>query len=1075
MKKPARKQSPAAPEPAKSEAQNRGSLLPSHVRLQVCFFLSGAAGLIDQVVWTKSLGQLFGYSAYAVATVLGVFMGGLALGSALFSRWRPWKATGVALYAWLESGIAATALLSLPGIALVRQIYFAVDWHLGGSPILLLALRFAGVAIVLALPTILMGGTFPVLLSGLACEANERGIRVGRFYAINTAGAVAGALAAGFVLIPWMGLRATLGFAVLLNVIAGFVAYRLAQRSQPVAEEASANAADAPGAASGNHERLYLFCFAGVGATAIAYELSWTRMLATPLGSSTYAFSLMLATFLSGLAIGSAIFENWFRKRRQSTANLFALTQLAIAAAVLVSLWMFREIPEILLQLLRSFGGNFSSLVFAQALACAIALLPTAILFGFNFPAVLALLSKATAGSSAAGFSSGIGRGIAANTAGAILAALAGGFLLLPLIGSFRLAALAGCVNVILGVILLFVASRRAAVPLAVSALMLGAFAWTAWSPAFFSQATAAFGVVVYGDFHNSTLTAREMADTEDVLFFKDGINSTIAVTRAENYVALKTNGKVDASNLDESTQLLLGDLGAVFSRNPRKVLVIGFGGGMTVSAVARFPEVERIDCVEIEPGVIAAARHLKRLHRGVEGDGRLHIYFDDARNFLQTSHEKYDLIISEPSNPWIAGIASLYTGEFFGVVRSHLAPGGNFVQWIQAYGLTPDDFAMILGGIAGQFPDLSLWKSAGRDFLVLARTSTEPLSFERSRALWSNEPLRKDFEALSLSSPEGWPAFFRLGGKDIRAFASGARSNTDDRTILEYSVPRTLKQESLTARLDEVIDRFETRILPEDLPQADLGPALLGSLETSLEIFPHRAKRFLEPLVKFPSLDVQTRQKVQVLADRDLIADKEFATAIEGLKRDSIQLDNRFNAQYWLAIAQRGAGLRSEALATLDDVLARESNHRLALEAKVAVSSERKEWQSAIEAQLRLAALRPDLASAQCELGDLYLRAGDRAAAGAPFRRGLDLDPYTFLCHRDLGELDRVAGQAADAINELRWVVKYFPEADAKTYVSLALAYQTAGKRAEAQAALDKGKRIFPRDQLLQRFSLRN
>src|SRR6266404_1454601 len=564
MKKPARKSVTAPRQVSKIPSENSAAPDSALLRLQLCFFLSGAAGLIDQVVWTKALGQLFGYSAYAVATVLAVFMGGLALGSVIFAQWRPRNKSGIALYSWMEFAIAASALLSLPGIALVKQLYLASYPHRGGSAATLLALRFFGSAMVLALPTVLMGGTLPVLLGGVAREVKQLGIRAGRFYAVNTAGGVAGTIAAGFFLIPRMGLRLTLITAVILNVIAGLLAQRIAQPIAVASEDVRAKRAKVQSSA------LYLVCFAAVGATAIAYELSWTRLLATPLGSSTYAFSLMLAVFLLGIAIGSALFEKWFRKKHEASAGVFAVTQFAIAAALLFSLWMYREIPDVLLFLLRKFDENFTSLVAAQAVTCALALLPSTMLFGFNFPAVLALVSGSSRLSTEKGrsLSSSVGRAAAANTSGAILAAIAGGFFLLPWIGSFRLVALAASVNVAIGVILSVNANRRNWRLVAVAALLLAAIGWTAWSPTFFSRATAAFGVVLYGGYHNSALTAREMAETEDLVFFKDGINATVAVTRSENYIALKINGKVDASNLDAGTQLLLGVLGAVFKKN---------------------------------------------------------------------------------------------------------------------------------------------------------------------------------------------------------------------------------------------------------------------------------------------------------------------------------------------------------------------------------------------------------------------------------------------------------------------------------------------------------------------------
>ena len=1032
-----------------------GRLIP----LQLCFFLSGTAGLIYQVVWTKMLGQLFGNSAYAVATVLAVFMAGMAAGSALFGRWRPGGAGGIALYARLELAIAATALLSFPGIPLVRRIYLAGYPYWGGSAAALLALRVLGAALVLALPTILMGGTLPVLLAAISRESRELGLRAGRFYAANTGGAVAGTLAAGFFLLPRFGLRFTLATAVVLNLVAGVAAWKIASAGSP------AHAAGAPRAApeSGTARPLELLCFAAVGATAMLYELGWTRLLETPLGSSTYAFSLMLATFLLGISAGSAIFEKWFRQGRQSTVLLFAGTQLGIAAAALASLWLYRQVPELLLFLLRRSGERFSGLLAAQAAACALPLLPLALLFGFNFPAVLALVcgSSGTRGEQELG--GNLGRAVAANTAGAILGALAGGFLLLPSAGSFRLIALAGALNLVIAAALVLNERPLEGKALAVAGALLLGLVWTAATSRFFSQASAAFGVVLYRGIHSSHLTAREMADTEDVVFFQDGISSTIAVTRSEDYLALKTNGKVDASNLDAGTQLLLGDLGAVFHPHPRRVLIIGFGGGMTVSAVSRFPEVERLDCVEIEPAVLEAAPHLERLGRGVLGDPRLHVYFDDARNFLQARPDRYDLIISEPSNPWIAGIASLYTREFFETVRQHLSPGGSLVQWIQAYALSPGDLAMILASMQPAFRDLALWHSSGRDFLVLARDTNEPLSLDRARALWADGPLREDFEALHLSAPESWAAYFRLDHGEIQKLAAGAEINSDDNTRLEYSAPRHLLRESLAAELDKYVASFEGGDLARLFPKEDRTALEVAVARTALEVAPERAGRLIEAIPTTAETPL-----ISTLRARVQLARGDSSGAAKALAELKDRNDNRYSIEYWLAIAQRDQGLFARAESTLDDLLAAHPDDQQALEAKTALASRRQDWPVALRAQIQLAALRPASAEDQCQTGDLMLRANEMGAAEGPLLRGLAIDSYAFLCHRDLGELYRARGRNSEAIRELSWVERYFPEADPRTYASLSLAYRKSGALAMAREVLNKGRRIFPADRLL-------
>jgi len=280
----------------------------------LCFFVSGAAGLIYQVAWGKALGLVFGNTVYAIATVLAVFMGGLASGSALLGRWSERQANPVALYGWIELGVAATGALSLVGLAGVRALYLAGYHTAAGSAPALVALRFVGSAIVLFLPTFLMGGTLPVLVRGLTRSSAELGARLGRLYWVNTAGAVAGTLAAGFVLLPAVGLKLTVATAVTLNVLAGGIALWLG-RATPSPAAAAASAARA--AADEPHMRGLLASFALVGATAMAYEISWSRLLATTLGSSTYAFTLMLATFLAGIVLGSALFEKWQARGKQ--------------------------------------------------------------------------------------------------------------------------------------------------------------------------------------------------------------------------------------------------------------------------------------------------------------------------------------------------------------------------------------------------------------------------------------------------------------------------------------------------------------------------------------------------------------------------------------------------------------------------------------------------------------------------------------------------------------------------------------------------------------------------------------
>ncbi|MGH9791603.1 MAG: fused MFS/spermidine synthase, partial [Candidatus Acidiferrales bacterium] len=653
----------------------------------LCFFLSGAAGLVYQVAWGKALGLVFGNTVYAIATVLAVFMGGLATGSALLGRWSERHANPVALYGWVELGVAASGVLSLAGLAGVRLLYVGSYPLVEGWMPALIALRFVGAALVLFVPAFLMGGTLPIMVRGLTRNSAELGARISRLYWVNTLGAVTGTVGAGFWLLPQLGLRQTMLFAAMLNIVAGFIAlaasrFRLVapspaaggddQTSTPAIQSAPLGVAAAPPAvASQLSPRWLLAAFALVGATAFAYEVAWVRLLATHLGSSTYAFTVMLAVFLTGIVLGTVAFELWLKLGRRVTLGTFAATQTLTAASALVFLYFYDRFPELLPRVLRLGGANFENLLLAQFEVSAAAMLPAALVFGFNFTVVMLLIAGRPEASGRHG--AAVGRAYAANTIGAIVGAVAAGFWLVPAVGSYRLVAFTAIVNLVLAGALALRHSSHATLSLATQGLLLGGCILAAGG-AFYDRALATFGTMVYWDYHDEKLTLAEMAATTDVVFVKDGLNATISVTRAENYVAVRTNGKVDASPHDSVTQLLVGHLGAAFHPAPKRVLVIGFGSGMTVSAVSRHPEVQRIVCVEIEPAVIEASQYLGLLHRGVVSDPRLEIVLDDARNYLLTTREQFDLIVSEPSNPWIAGVSALFTDEFYREAKMRLA-----------------------------------------------------------------------------------------------------------------------------------------------------------------------------------------------------------------------------------------------------------------------------------------------------------------------------------------------------------------------------------------------------------------
>jgi len=691
-------------------------------------------------------------------------------------------------------------------------------------------------------------------------------------------------------------------------------------------------------------------------------------------------------------------------------------------------------------------------------------MLPTAILFGFNFPAVVALITGSQNESHQPGQITGYA--YAANTCGAITTAVCAGFFLVPWLGSFRVVAVTAATNLLLGIVLEWRSTPRRYVALMVNVALMGCVFAAGCSSLFYDRALASFGTVLYWNYHRGPITLEEAANTEDIVFLKDGLNATISVSRRDTYVALKTNGKVDASNVDTITQILLGDLGAIFHQHPRQVLVIGFGGGMTASALSRFPEVERIDCIEIEPAVLRAAPYLEQLNRGVLRDARLHVILDDARNALLTSREQYDLIISEPSNPWIAGVATLFTDEFYAAARRRLARGGLFVQWVQGYSLEPSDLQMILATIAPHFIDLTLWQSAGADFLILARTESGSLDFSRARAIWSIPPLQEDFSTLRLTRPESWPVYFSLGDAEVRNLAADGNRNTDDRTLLEYHAPRAMVGKTRTAELMATVKRFQNGLLPVELNASETRVALEAAAESSLDLHMGRSAEYVR------ALDAETpTASLEIVRGRLALRENRIAEAITHFSRATMLEPQSAKAMYWLALAKHATPGDSEGDTLLTRILQRDPKNLLALASRVEFARERRDWLASAQAQVEhMAAMKVPPASEFCTLGGLWARAGNLASAEEALRAGLQREPYSYMCHRELGEMDRVKGRLAAAQENLEFVVRFYPEADSGTYLSLALVYRAQGHPNRAREILKKGRRIFPNAQAISR-----
>src|SRR5579884_3172691 len=673
----------------------------------ILFFFSGVNALIYQMVWMRELVLVFGASMFAISTLLTAFMGGLALGSDFFGRRADRYPNSLRVYGLLELGIGGYAFLVPLLLSSLIPIYQYLYQFFHFSFYVFSLVRFVMAVLILLLPTALMGGTLPVL-ARLYKNNAEVGKGVGLLYAVNTLGAVAGVLGAGFVLLPTLGLQKTVLFSAMLNAGVGLAAIgRGRSKTVSVEESIHRTAASAPKRDSSLRRALFI-TFALSGFAAMIYEVVWTRILTLILGSTLYSFATMLATFLMGLAIGSALFS-FFLKRFSRPLLLLALVQGGIALFAFVGEFLFPLIPVLFFKLLEIFhseGGILSASKFF--IAGSVMLIPT-LLMGGVFPLVIHLLTSGGSTESKrrdraveTGLGSIVGRAYAMNTVGTIVGSFAIGFILLPSLGIQKSLHVAILTNAALSLLLWMRMREMGDARLwgvgGVGAfLVIVSFSTPAWNP--LQMSSELFGKL-------STL---------DLLYYKEGISSTVTVVEhptlaKQPHLTLAIDGKPNASTTgDMKTQVLVGHLPMLLAPQAKEVMSIGHGSGITTGSIATHP-LSKLVTLEIEPAVVEASRFFDRFNGNVLDDPRVQLVVDDARNYLILSKDRFDVIVSEPSHPWRSGSSKLFTEEFFRLGRSHLRPCGIFAQWIHFYGIRAPELKAVVRTFHSVFPQVFIF-----------------------------------------------------------------------------------------------------------------------------------------------------------------------------------------------------------------------------------------------------------------------------------------------------------------------------------------------------------------------------
>jgi spermidine synthase len=762
-------------------------------RLVVAFFLSGAAGLMYQVIWSRLLILVFGSTTIAVSTVLTVFMGGLALGALVGGRWIDRVRRPLIVYALIEICVAASALVIPTVLDQMLPVYQVVWRELSDWPGALLATRFGLIALILIVPTTLMGATLPVLGRAVASGNGPLAGRIGLLYAVNTAGAIAGAWTSGFVLLPVWGVTSTIRAAALCNLAAAVAAWSLTRTRDHTADGPAVSQA-AFGAPPPTRLSRWVAVTLGVsGAVALVNEVVWSRALSLVLGSSVYAFTSMLTTFLIGLAAGAAA-GVWLVSRIGSGLALLGVVQLGIAACSLLTVGLLAYLPFALIQAARAFAefGPGAIPMVQFGLSFGVMLLPT-LGFGVVFPIALHLLVRDPR---AVGWR--VGRLYAINTAGAIAGAFLAGFVLVPRLGVQHSLLLAVGVSLALGWLLLIVdptvpRRRVAGIGLAVAAAAgLAVFALPPWNAMVMSSGVY-WNLPRYVALSDRTGPQGLRAKLVEgrTLYEREGLTATVLVQRDPDGQRLLTiNGRTESGDPFMRTQVLIAHWPLWLARSRDRVLVIGLGSGATAGSVLRHP-VRRLDVVELEAAILEASRFFEPENGRPLADPRTRAAAADGRNFLLLSGERYDVVISQPSLPWVAGAATLFTEEFFAIAASRLAPGGVFGQWVTADGMGADPLRSVMAAFTAVFPYMVVVEPTPGDLLLIG--SQTPLMLDPARlvAAFVDPTISADLRRVDVFATDDLYRMVLGNGATLRPLLAGAVPNRDENVYVEFSGPR--------------------------------------------------------------------------------------------------------------------------------------------------------------------------------------------------------------------------------------------------------------------------------------------
>jgi spermidine synthase len=760
------------------------------ILVMALFFLSGASGLVLETVWFRQLALIFGSTSQAAGTVTAAFLGGLGLGAWLAAIWVDRLRRRVMVYGLLELIVGAYALISPMVIAALNaaQAHWLADAAL--SPGAYAALRFGVIFLALLPATTAMGATLPLLTRALTQREMQVGQRIGALYGINTLGAFAGVLLAGFGLVPFFGQALATALAGGLSLFVGSLAAAagllLINPDAPAPRDLKADNRAKP---LRPYTLLALFVFIS-GLSAMLIQVGFQRVLAVVLGSSVYSFTLTVGIFLAGIGIGSLLYAA-ILVRKVEPFKLLAITQLMLAGGVLAAVIVSDKLPALLLHYAHSGLVGVPMVFFVHAGLVALVLFVPALAMGISLPTAMRMIS---AGVGRLGRDVGWAYGL--NTLGSIVGSFMAAFVLIPALGLQATIMYAAGLAVMFAA--LFAASqggllnkRRALilVPIAMLISTLLPF-WPSWDVGRLTAGMFRLGIA-------ARVAPEEGVPRGSMLYYRDGPVATVSVEQLGEIVTMRVNGKVEASNrFDMPTQALVGLLPILFHGEDagQNAALIGYGSGVTAGAMLAAP-IESLTAVELEPKVVEASEFFNTVNFKPQSDPRLKLVIGDARTVLGYGKTQYDVIVSEPSNPWVAGAGSLFTVDFYKLMREKLKSGGVYAQWIQLYELAPEHLRALVRSFSEAFPNVLIFTSSSRgmDLVLLGREQPWELPLRKLVERANNGQVEEVLQSVGVGGGLDILSLVAVTPSEAMAFTGPGLLNSDDNGLIEFSAPKDM------------------------------------------------------------------------------------------------------------------------------------------------------------------------------------------------------------------------------------------------------------------------------------------